>query len=201
MMLRCLFLFSFVLILSCKDAGLKGGDLDFGSIPNIEVAKSSLRLDGNEGVWFYNNKPFSGFAVKYHLNNTLSEKTGFLNGKKEGVAKVWFVNGILKLESHYKQNKLVGNYKSWWNNGVLASEVVYVNGRKEGVEKKWYSTGKLSKLRNLVNDKEDGLQQAWLKNGKLYVNYEAKNGRVFGMRRANSCYQLEDEVVVMAKGK
>jgi len=40
------------------------------------------------------------------------------------------------------------------------------------------------------------MQKAWLKNGTLYVNYEAKNGRVFGMRRANSCYKLEDETIL-----
>ncbi len=44
-----------------------------------------------------------------------------------------------------------------------------------------------------------GLQQAWLKNEKMYVNYEAKNGRIFGMRRANSCYKLENEDVVLSK--
>ena len=40
------------------------------------------------------------------------------------------------------------------------------------------------------------MQKAWLKNGKLYVNYEAKNGRIFGMRRANACYKLEDEIII-----
>ena len=60
-------------------------------------------------------------------------------------------------------------------------------------------TGQIAKLRNLVDGKERGVQKAWLANGKLYVNYEAKNGRVFGMRRANSCYKLEDEVIIRNK--
>ena len=47
-----------------------------------------------------------------------------------------------------------------------------------------------------MEGKEEGLQKAWLPNGTLYVNYEAKNGRIFGMLRANSCYKLENEVVV-----
>jgi hypothetical protein len=40
------------------------------------------------------------------------------------------------------------------------------------------------------------MQQAWLETGALYVNYEAKNGRIFGLLRSNLCYQLENEVVV-----
>ena len=27
------------------------------------------------------------------------------------------------------------------------------------------------------------------------MNYEAKNGRVFGMKRANLCYQLKNEKI------
>ena len=32
-------------------------------------------------------------------------------------------------------------------------------------------------------------------NGKIYNNYEAKNGRIFGLKRASLCFQLEDEIV------
>ncbi|GGG59119.1 toxin-antitoxin system YwqK family antitoxin [Bizionia arctica] len=160
------------------------------------INKDSLILNGNTGVWTYNQTPFTGFAVQFYANNSLKEKTGFFNGKKEGVYHVWFDNGELKLESNYNQNSLEGSYKSWWINGVLASETNYVEGKKQGEERHWFSTGKISKIRNLLNNQEDGLQQAWLENGKLYVNYEAKDGRIFGMRRANSCYQLKDEVVI-----
>ena len=168
-------------------------------IKNVEVLKEDLILNGNLGIWYYNDTPYSGYSVKYHMNGTLIEMVGFYNGKKEGIAKLWYDNGILKMESNYNQNSLVGSYKSWWRNGVLSSESNYVNGRVNGVEKKWFDNGVLSKQRNLLNGKEDGIQKAWLKNGKLYVNYEAKNGRIFGMRRANSCYKLEDEIVIRKK--
>ncbi|MDO6596704.1 hypothetical protein Q4512_07240 [Oceanihabitans sp. 2_MG-2023] len=163
------------------------------------VHKDSLVLNGNKGVWYYNNSPFNGFAVKYYANDSIKEKTGFYNGKKEGVYRVWYKTGALKLQSFYNQNVLQGTYKAFWNNGNLASESNYVNGKKQGLQRQWFYNGKLSKKRNLLNDQEDGLQQAWLENGKLYVNYEAKNGRIFGMRRANSCYQLKDEVVIRKK--
>ncbi|MEO9569824.1 MAG: hypothetical protein ABJH82_07135 [Polaribacter sp.] len=159
------------------------------------VHKDSLVLNGNEGKWYYKNKLYNGFAVKLYPNKTIKEKTGFFNGKKEGVYKVWFNDGKLKLESHYSQNVLVGTYKSWWNNGNLASEVNYVNGKMNGVERKWFSDGNLSKERNLLKGRENGLQRAWLQNGKIYVNYEAKNGRSFGMKRAKLCYQLKDEKI------
>lgn len=170
-------------------------------IANNVVVKDSLVLNGNEGNWYLKGQLFTGYAVKYHMNDSLRQKVGFYEGKKMGVAKVWFPSGVLKIESHYNQNKLVGSYKAWWDNGVLASKASYENGKIQGNEKKWYKTGELAKSRNLVDGKEIGLQQAWLKNGKMYVNYEAKNGRIFGMRRANSCYKLEDEEVVLSKNQ
>ncbi|EPR68296.1 hypothetical protein [Cyclobacterium qasimii] len=43
--------------------------------------------------------------------------------------------------------------------------------------------------------REEGLQQAFRKNGELFANYEAKDGRIFGLKRAVLCVGLEDEVV------
>jgi antitoxin component YwqK of YwqJK toxin-antitoxin module len=192
---------SVVVILSCKKATDKKQlvETKLLTIKNIEVVKELLVLNGNQGVWYYKTQPFSGYAVKYYSNNTLKEKVGFYNGKKEGKAQKWFEDGVLKMEYHYHQNKLVSDYRFWWSNGILASEVTYVDGEKEGVEKKWFNTGVLSKKRNLVNGREEGIQHAWLQNGKMYVNYEAKNGRIFGMKRANSCYRLEDELIIRRK--
>lgn len=163
------------------------------------VHKDSLVLNGNEGNWYYKNKLYTGFAVRYYPNNTLKEKTGYYNGKKHGVYKFWYNTGELKLVSNYNQNKLEGTYKAWWINGVLASKANYKNGKLEGVERKWFNDGTLSKERNLVAGRENGLQRAWLQNGKIYVNYEAKNGRTFGMKRANLCYQLKNEKVESSK--
>lgn len=196
--------FVFGTLLSCGEGAPRPNqniEREEVTIADLEIEKDSLFLNGNEGNWYYKDQLFNGYAVKYHKNGELWQKVGFFKGKKMGVAKIWFQNGVLKVESHYHKNKLVGSYKAWWENGVLASESFYENGKLQGTEKKWYTTGTLAKLRNLVDGNEQGLQQAWLQNGTLYVNYEAKNGRIFGMRRANLCYQLEDEQVVYSENE
>ena len=165
-------------------------------INDIEVLKKELVLNQIEGKWYYNNQAFSGYAVTYYKNDTLAEKLGFVDGKREGVARQWSESGALRIESYYTQNRLDTVYKSWWENGVLSAQSNYVDGIKQGIEKEWYATGQLAKERQLVDGQETGIQQAWLPNGTLYINYEAKNGRVFGLQRANSCYKLEDEKVI-----
>lgn len=184
-------------LISCHEVGVNTvGIIEAFIIDDVEVKKDKLTLNQLEGKWYYNNQPFNGYSVKFHSNGTLLERLGFYKGKREGVARRWSKNGVLRSESYYNQNRLVNVYKSWWENGEQAEESNYINGVKQGVEKKWFSSGQLAKLRRLVDGKEEGIQQAWLSNGKLYVNYEAKNGRIFGMRRANSCYKLEDEVII-----
>ncbi|WP_272022673.1 toxin-antitoxin system YwqK family antitoxin [Olleya namhaensis] len=168
-------------------------------IGNVEVLKEALVLNGNKGRWYYKDKLYTGYSVKYHPNGVLEEKLGFFNGRREGVAKRWTKNEKLQLESYYKNNRLDGIYKTWWENGELSGRSFYKNGVKQGEEKQWFSNGQMFKLRNFADGKEHGFQKAWLANGKLYVNYEAKNGRIFGMRRASSCVRLEDEVVIRKK--
>lgn len=200
--MKCIQLFlglNLVFIVGCNSTSNNKKSVSI-SIDNSKIIhKDSLVLNGNEGNWYYKDKLYNGFAVKYYANNSLKEKTGFFNGKKQGVYKYWFPNGVLKLESNYNKNTLVDSYTTWWNNGNIALEVLYVNGSKEGLEKQYYEDGSLSKKRNLVNGRENGIQQAWLKNGKIYINYEAKNGRVFGMKRANLCYQLKNEKIAEYK--
>ncbi|WP_420602584.1 toxin-antitoxin system YwqK family antitoxin [Flagellimonas sp.] len=164
-------------------------------IKQTEVPKSELKLDQTAGRWYYLNLPFDGYAVEYHKNGILATKTGYSQGKKEGIAKKWFNSGVLRAQMVYNANKLDGTSRSWWPNGVLSTESTYVMGIRNGVQKKWYPNGQLARKTHLNNGFEEGLQQAWLKTGKLYANYEAKNGRFFGLKRSNLCYELKDEVV------
>ncbi|WP_144894896.1 toxin-antitoxin system YwqK family antitoxin [Lutibacter sp. Hel_I_33_5] len=196
-----LLFFNFILLISCSNKSTSKNldeniDVNTIKIIDFKVDKKELRLDQNKGVWFYQNVPFNGFAISYFDNNQLKEKTGFYNGKRQGIVKKWFSSGNIKLEYFYNQNRIEGLYKSWWDNGQKSSELIYTNGVQNGIEKKWYPSGKIAKIRNVLNGKENGLQKAWLENGKLYVNYEAKNGRVYGLRRANKCYQLKNEKLV-----
>ncbi len=197
------FFFIFIIVIGCNSTAnndtFKTKKLIVNS--SFVINKDSLILNGNEGNWYNKGELYNGYAVKYHPNKSLKEKTGFYNGKKQGVYKVWFPNGVLKLESNYHQNVLEGSYKVWWINKNKALEVNFKEGKKEGKERQWFSSGMLSKKRNLVKGRENGLQQSWLENGKIYINYEAKNGRTFGMKRAKLCYQLKNEKIAENKRK
>jgi antitoxin component YwqK of YwqJK toxin-antitoxin module len=56
-------------------------------IDHVEYPKKQLELKPLEGKWYANNKSFNGFAVAYFPNGKLSEKTGFHEGKRQGIHK------------------------------------------------------------------------------------------------------------------
>lgn len=177
-------------------AGSCSKGVDQHSIAETCVSKRDLKLNANEGKWYYHNEPYNGYAIEYHRNGAAAEKVGFYNGKRYGLAQQWFYNGVLGSEIHYYANKIDGYKRTWWPNGQISSEAYFENGVVMGIQKIWYINGQLARLTTVKDGKPAGLQQAWLKNGKIYANYEVKNDRIFGMKRSNLCYSLTEERII-----
>ncbi len=167
------------------------------AIPDTTVNKSSLFYDEKISRWKLNGRLYSGYALSLFPDGSVKEKFGLLKGRKHNEAIRWYADGHCKLIANYQYGKLHGDKKTWSSDSshILISHLKYVAGKLHGEQKKWYTTGELFKRMNLNMGKEDGLQQAFRKNGGLYVNYEAKNGRIFGLKRAKLCYELNDEKI------
>ncbi|MBS9463505.1 hypothetical protein KIM67_13890 [Flagellimonas sp. 389] len=170
-------------------------------IPDILVKKSVLKYNHKTSIWTLKGAPYSGFAVSHYPDNLLKEKFGILNGKKQHKFIQWYPDGHFKNVSTYDKGKLHGVKKIWTADSthVLIAHYNYYTGWPHGEQKKWYPTGELFKKMNLNRGKEEGMQQAFRKNGALYANYEAREGRIFGLKKAKLCYSLEDESIQYKK--
>ena len=71
----------------------------------------------------------------------------------------------------------------------------YRKGKLHGEQKRWYDTGELFQISNINMGVEEGMQQAFRKNGKLFINYEARNGKHYGLKRSMLCVELDDEKI------
>lgn len=167
----------------------------FRKIPDTLVHKSALFYDTKTSLWSLNKKSFSGYAVSFYSDNSLKEKIGILNGKKHNLTIEWYADGHYKHLTNYQNGKAHGDKKTWSPDSlhILVAHFKYVFGKPHGEQKKWYATGELFKKMNLNMGKEEGIQQAYRPNGALYTNYEAKEGRIFGLKKTALCYSLEDE--------
>lgn len=164
-------------------------------IPDTTVLAAILNYDNKTSQWTLNDQLYSGYAVSYYQDSSLKEKIRIINGKKENQSFDWYPDGHLKEVASYHKGKLHGEKKVWSTdtNHVLISYLNYKFGKPHGEQKKWYRTGELHKVLHLNMGQEEGIQQAYRENGDLYANYEAKNGRTFGLQKASLCYGLEDE--------
>jgi antitoxin component YwqK of YwqJK toxin-antitoxin module len=159
-----------------------------------EVDFKVLQLLPNEGIFVYQNIPYSGLAIANYPNSSQTEKRiEFKNGKKDGLFELFYIDGQLSQQTSYANGKRNGISKTWWKDGQIRSESNFKNDKGHGIQKQWYRAGMIFKIMNLENGKEIGLQQAWRKTGELYANYEAKNGRIYGLKKANLCFSLEAE--------
>ena len=168
------------------------------NLPANTVDLSELQYDNSVSLWTLDGKRFSGYAESMYPDGTIKQLFGVFQGKKQNEANDWYPDGHLKFSANYHNGKLHGEKKAWTSGDshILISHLNYYLGKAHGVQKKWYATGEIFKIMHLNMGKEEGIQQAYRKNGVLYANYEAKEGRIFGMKKAALCFELEDEKVV-----
>lgn len=189
---------------SCQNNPKKGESaIPQYEVPTTKVAHDQLVLNSMEGIWSLGGDPYSGYSLQYYPNGNIRTKTGFYKGKKQGLSSEYYPDGHPKHQTPYHQNLMHGEVKNWFGTGghpQLAVRNFYL-GKPHGVHKKWYKNGQLFKVMNYQMGKEKGMQQAFNENGSIYANYEAKNGRVFGLKRSMLCYELEDEKTIRYETK
>lgn len=79
----------------------------------------------------------------FFSNGTLEYEAEFLNGKLDGISKVWLEDGTLYSVSQYSNDQPHGNWKKFHPNGKLMFEVNYEYGQKHGTEKWYYENGNI----------------------------------------------------------
>lgn len=166
-------------------------------IPDRTVNKSALLFNNKNSTWTLDGQLYAGMAEEYYADGTLKGKFAFLAGKMQNEAVRFFPDGHRKLLETYYKGKLHGEKKLWSSDSphILIAKLNFYDGKLHGEQKKWYPSGELFKKLNLDMGREKGIQQAFRKNGNLYANYEALNGRIFGLKKAALCFDLENEKI------
>jgi antitoxin component YwqK of YwqJK toxin-antitoxin module len=173
--------------------------VDTTLIPKDTVLSTASSLKLDNGIYYLNNLPFSGYRKDLYENKQVSLVAGYLNGMQHGTSTSFYSNGQLRFIRMYKENKSFGKHFGYWENGNPKFEFYYLNDKREGVNKQWYQNGQPYAFLYFKNDMEDGMQQAWRENGKPYINYEAKDGFRYGLQKSGLCYTLIDEKMKTTK--
>ena len=198
---RVLYFISISLLIGCKkvDDHIDKGNIIIEKIeiPDSIQNISSLKYNNSTSEWFFDCNLYSGIIVDYYDDKTLRIKMSVYKGKRQNKTQKWYPNGKLMEVSSYHNGKLNGEKKVWDfnDNHTLVSHFNFYLGKAHGEQRKWYPSGEIYKIMNFDQGIESGIQRAYRKNGVLYANYEARNGRIYGLKKSKLCYSLENEKV------
>ncbi len=169
--------------------------IDLSQIPNDTIFENNKMLKLENGIYYFDNKPFSGYIRSTYSSNALKSLAAYFKGNQHGTAKAFYPNGKLKTQRNYKNGLAYGRHWGYWENGNKKFDFTYFDDRREGLQKQWYESGNQYSELRFANDKENGLQKAWRENGKAYINYEVKEGVRYGLQKSALCYTLRNEKI------
>jgi antitoxin component YwqK of YwqJK toxin-antitoxin module len=162
-------------------------------IPDVFINADQNNFQTKQGLTFLNQQPFSGWQYALYENGDTALLVPFYNGKESGVAKQWYPNTILKERREYEMGKKTGEHKGWWENGQLKFDYHFNNDLYDGTVKEWYADGQAFRAMNYVNGYEKGMQKIWRPDGSLHANYEARNGRNYGLTGNMHCKNIRKD--------
>jgi len=171
-----------------------------GNIHDFTVEKNNQSLYMLNGVYYFNQEPFSGYITSHYANGVIEEKSGYRNGKQEGISLTWFENGVMQSKRYYVKGEKNDTHYGWYEDGSKRFEYNFNKGINSGIHTEWYQNGSIAKKTTYSNGSEESVQ-AWRDNGKLYINYVVKDGVIYGMNNSHLCYTLENEKGVYATKK
>ncbi len=153
----------------------------------VEVSAYEIEFKGSDylsELCYYKNKSilFTGRVSEKFLNiKQLKSETDYIDGKKDGLHKVWFENGNLRAQGNYKEGKRVGLHKTWSKNGHLFFEGNYNEGKEVGVRKFWHENGQLYGEENYNDGMKVGLWKEWYENGQIKKEENYNDGMEVGL--------------------
>jgi antitoxin component YwqK of YwqJK toxin-antitoxin module len=91
---------------------------------------------------FYKNGKLNGQKTTFYLNDTITEKTNYVDGLKEGSKKYYSPEGVLLKTFQYENDILSGTAVYYDSNGTVSIQGNYKDGKKNGLWK-YYKQGKV----------------------------------------------------------
>ena len=165
---------------------------DIPSIPDTTVQSIDTSLALQNGVWYYHQKPFTGFIETHYPSGSLKSRQSFYLGKDEGLMLSYYEDGSRDASRFYHNGEKDSINQGWWPNGNPRFEYHFRNGIYEGDFKEWYQSGK--PLKHIVyHDGKEQSGKGWRENGKIYMSFVVREGRLYGLVNPNLCYSLKNE--------
>lgn len=123
--------------------------------------------------------------------SSLAQAGSLVPGSPDRIAQTFDEHGTLLAQTTWRDGRKSGRHVAFWPDGRPRVEAFYAGDMIEGAYRSWHPNGQLAELKNYVEGREAGPQQAWTPQGELFLNYEARNGRHFGLINSKPCLPVQ----------
>lgn len=124
---------------------LKNCQFQFDDLTVEKNSKTGIK------TYFFQNKKYSGCAIKY-VNTTVSYYAyKFVDGKMEQLI-VTYENGLLERNFHFKNGVSNGTHRMWFGDGSRYIDEIYKDGKPIKLLR-WHNNGQLAREANFKNGK------------------------------------------------
>ena len=155
----CLFLLVIGVIAKSNDTP---GILSPGTSPVDTVAYTDPYLAYTNGVYLYEEAPFSGVVHQVLKGFAIETYSTVVEGRLDGEYRSFYASGKPYEVRTYRDGLSVGTHTGYWEeSGAQKFEYNYREQKKEGTQRTWYANGDPAEAYFFHDDRLDGLQQAW----------------------------------------
>ncbi len=123
-----------------------------------------------------------GWYKSYSQGGILTEESNYVDGKLDGLRKIYTTNGELEVTEQYTMDAMNGPFKTYHPGGNVKLEGVYTDNVLKGIVKGYYPTGELMEEVMFEDNQEEGPFKEYHKNGNLKWEGTYRNGdKEFGL--------------------
>ena len=103
----------------------------------------------------------------YFPNGNIEYEAEYVNGKLDGLSRVWLEDGTLLSESEYSNGQPHGIWRSYYQNRAVKYEVYYEYGKKHGLEKWFYENHQVKSEQKFFHGNPETEVTRWKPDGTL----------------------------------
>jgi antitoxin component YwqK of YwqJK toxin-antitoxin module len=152
----------------------------FSQVSNLkkyDANETTLHLDDSIVYFRSSMKPFNGIIQKKNDNGKVIFECNYIDGRKDGLAKMWCSDGHLYFAGNYKNGLPNGTFEWWYANGKIAAKCLYSEGLLNGKCEEWYEEfGQLKYEENYKLGRLFGIQRYFTKEGASIGGGDLKDG-------------------------
>lgn len=108
---------------------------------------SAKQMERRNDVFYFHGIPYNGNFTDYFWNGKKQGEGHFVNGKLEGLRKIYYRSGVLSSERHYRQGIPDGEEREYFEDGSLKQKGIFADGKEEGTWESYFPNGQV-KLRS-----------------------------------------------------